>query len=41
MGEKLKKIDIRYIKNSTYYFFEGKINIKHLDPNKTNTDKKL
>lgn len=28
------------IKTFTYYFFDGMINIKYLDPDKTKTDEK-
>ena len=37
MSNKVKDIDI---KNRIYYFFDGIINIKNLDPNNTKTDKK-
>ena len=37
MSNKTKEIDI---KNRTYYFFDDRINIKNLDPNKIKIDEK-
>ena len=38
MSDKIKDIDI---KSSTYYFFNGIINIKNFDPNKMKINEKL
>ena len=37
MSNKVKYI---VIKNRTYYFFDGIINVKHFDPNYINIDQK-
>ena len=37
MINKFQNIDTN---NSTYYFFNGRINIKYFDPNKINIDEK-